>query len=149
MLAGYRQEWDRLPPGSAESNGATPPPSNPARIFDHAESRLSPLPSVLGILGHATRTPHKRVPADFAAGEDRPRPAWRIEVRFGRQVLVPLNPTKAVAEPLPVRLDRAPLERRSCDRGLRRTANSLSTPPVSTISSSRKSGWTSDSKATG
>jgi hypothetical protein len=30
-----------------------------------------------------------------------------IEVRFGRQVLVPLHPMKAIAEPHPVRLDRA------------------------------------------
>jgi hypothetical protein len=136
----------RLHPGSAESNEPTAAPSCPARMCDHVQPRLSPWPSVLGILGHAAQASAGRL----AAGENRPRPpSWRDRGQgFGPQVLAPLRPERAIPEPHLVRLDRARPRAEELRSGPRGIANSPSTPPVSTISSSRNSGWTPGSNAT-
>jgi hypothetical protein len=85
-------------------------------------------------------TPHKGVPADsLLARTVHARRSWRDRSQVRSAGLGAAPPNEGFAEPHPVRLDRAPLERRGCGRGLiRRTANSPSTLPTSTISSSRK-----------
>jgi hypothetical protein len=66
MLAGYRQEWCSRTAASRvrRIEWATAPPSSPASMCDHVEPRLSPWPSVLGILGHAAQTSAGRLAAE-------------------------------------------------------------------------------------